>query len=119
MASSYDWQPIEDESLLNEERFPNRSVRGLKMREKRLVICKVDGEFFALDGICPHAGAGLSAGWCSSQRDSLVCPLHRFEFDLNTGNEISGNCGGLGTYPVKVEDGKLWIGFERKKWIFW
>lgn len=114
MADEYNWHATN----LSPEQFTDREVKGVKVNEDRLVICRTGNEFFALDGICPHAGAGLAGGWCSSQRDSIVCPLHRYEFDLETGKELTGKGLGLGTYPVKVEDGKLFVGFKRKRWIF-
>lgn len=39
------------------------------------------GEVFALDNICPHMQAPLSAGWVCQQRDTITCPFHALEFD--------------------------------------
>lgn len=115
MSDSYDWHDtnIEASSLAD------RSIKGIKIRDERLILCRIGDEVYALDGICPHAGAGLAGGWCSTQHDRVVCPLHRYEFDLETGKECTGKAYGIQSHPTKIEKGKVYIGFKRKRWIFW
>lgn len=40
-----------------------------------------DGKVFALDNICPHRQAPLSAGWICPERETITCPFHTLEFD--------------------------------------
>lgn len=115
MPEQYDWQ----DSKIDFSSLSEREIKGLKIREERLILCRIGERAFAMDGICPHAGAGLAAGWCSLQHDRVVCPLHRFEFDLESGKECTGKGYGIRTYPTKIEAGKIYIGFKRKRWIFW
>ena len=42
------------------------------------------GNINAIENICPHMGAMLSAGWCAAKSDGtsrVVCPFHALEFD--------------------------------------
>ena len=42
------------------------------------------GDINALENMCPHMGAMLSAGWCEAKTDGtsrIVCPFHALEFD--------------------------------------
>ena len=44
------------------------------------------GKVNALSNICPHMGAMLSEGWCTTQNDGMsavVCPFHALEFDAD------------------------------------
>ena len=44
------------------------------------------GKINALDNMCPHMGAMLSAGWCEAKLDgtsTVVCPFHALEFDAS------------------------------------
>jgi phenylpropionate dioxygenase-like ring-hydroxylating dioxygenase large terminal subunit len=46
----------------------------------------LQGNVNALENICPHLGAMLSAGWCEVKPDltsTVVCPFHALEFDAN------------------------------------
>jgi phenylpropionate dioxygenase-like ring-hydroxylating dioxygenase large terminal subunit len=42
------------------------------------------GKISAIENVCPHMGAMLSAGWCDRKSDgtsTIVCPFHALEFD--------------------------------------
>jgi phenylpropionate dioxygenase-like ring-hydroxylating dioxygenase large terminal subunit len=44
------------------------------------------GHINALENMCPHMGAMLSAGWCEPKPDgtsTVVCPFHALEFDAS------------------------------------
>ena len=59
--------------------------------ERKIAVFNVDGELHAIEDRCPHRGASLGKG----TRNGFVvtCPLHKWEFDLRTGEceEHPGN----------------------------
>ena len=64
--------------------------------------------FFASDGYCTHEDEHLENGIVI---DCVIeCPLHQGRFDLRTGRALSAPvCVDLKTWPVKVEDGRVYI----------
>ena len=64
--------------------------------------------FFATDGLCTHEEQGLEDGLII---DCVIeCPLHGGRFDICTGEALSAPViDDLQTYPVKVEDGQVYI----------
>lgn len=40
------------------------------------------GDVVALDNVCPHMQAPLSNGWVCQDRNTITCPFHALEFDL-------------------------------------
>lgn len=73
-----------------------------------LVGCTAEG-LFALDNLCTHAEARMSEGFLRGHR--LVCPLHGGAYDVRTGQPLAAPCLlPLGTYPVRVVDGRLEVG---------
>ncbi|AXT53555.1 nitrite reductase (NAD(P)H) small subunit [Aquimarina sp. BL5] len=42
----------------------------------------------------------------------VACPLHKKTFSLETGENLNGNLTAIATYPVKIEDDTVFIGFE-------
>lgn len=60
------------------------------------------GEVRATQARCPHRGGPLADGILAGT--TLVCPLHAWKFDLETGEPISGDCA-LATYQAQVSDG--------------
>lgn len=75
------------------------------------------GEWYATQNECPHRKQmALSRGMIGTQEDQpkVACPFHKKTFSLDTGKCLSDDeCGSLKTYPVKVEDGKIYIGIEK------
>ena len=69
-----------------------------------IVVCRVDGELYAIEDNCSHADTPLSEGRLRSH--NLTCPLHGASFDVRTG-EHSGPPAyeGVPCFKVKVEDG--------------
>jgi nitrite reductase/ring-hydroxylating ferredoxin subunit len=51
--------------------------------ERKFSVFNIDGELHAIEDRCPHRGASLGKG----TRNGFVvsCPLHKWEFDLRTG----------------------------------
>ncbi|MFZ2099627.1 MAG: MocE family 2Fe-2S type ferredoxin [Oricola sp.] len=66
-------------------------------------------EYFATDGLCTHEKVHLGDGLVMDY--IIECPKHNGRFDYRTG-EAKGApvCVDLATYPVKVEDGSIFIG---------
>ncbi|MHA1565266.1 MAG: MocE family 2Fe-2S type ferredoxin [Alphaproteobacteria bacterium] len=69
-------------------------------------------EYFATDGLCTHELVELSDGLVMDY--IIECPMHNGRFDYRTG-EAKGApvCVNLTTYPVKVEDGVVFIDLAR------
>ncbi|QKJ29887.1 Rieske 2Fe-2S domain-containing protein [Mucilaginibacter mali] len=80
------------------------------------IVCLVgyEGKVFAVSSKCPHAGEDLSGGWCSDE-SKLVCPYHRYSYDLETGKGSPGQNDYINTYAVKIEEGMIWVGFNTFK----
>lgn len=79
--------------------------------ERSFAIYNVEGEFFATDGHCTHEQQHLAEGFVF---DGVIeCPLHMGQFDIETGEAIAGPvCIDLKIYPVKVEEGRVYIGLS-------
>ena len=71
-------------------------------------------EWYATQNQCPHKQQmALSRGMIGTLGDhpKVACPFHKKTFSLETGECLNGDCGTLKTYPVRVEDGLVYIGF--------
>ena len=63
--------------------------------------------FYALDGICPHQGGPLGKG--KLEGDIVTCPWHGWQFSVSTGRHGAARSICHGTFPVKVQDGDIWV----------
>jgi len=71
-------------------------------------LFRVGNQFYATDDTCTHAAASLSDGYIDG--DIVECPFHSARFCIRTGEVLSLPASEpLKTYPVKVEDGSVFV----------
>jgi nitrite reductase/ring-hydroxylating ferredoxin subunit len=96
------WTPIADV-----EDCPPGEARELVAVGRIIALFNVDGEYFALDGMCPHQGGPLGKGKLTGC--IITCPWHGFQFDVRDGQHQSSQQLRQPTFPVKVEDGRVFV----------
>ncbi len=73
-----------------------------------LMLTKVDGEIYAVCGICTHEYAELWDG--ELEDDTIWCPLHSSGFSIKTGEATNlPAVVPLPTYDVRIEDGQVHV----------
>lgn len=86
-------------------------ARAVKVFGKTVAVFNVDGGFYAIDDDCPHRQGPLSQGELA---DGIVtCPLHRWRFDVRTGDSVTQPSSRVRTWRVKAQDGRLLVGEAR------
>ncbi len=67
-----------------------------------VLVAWVEGEVYAIEDACNHAGASLAEGWLEDK--CVVCPMHAYAFDLTTGHldRPKGLCGDQRTYQTAI-----------------
>ena len=65
----------------------------------------VNGVHHVTDARCPHNKGPLEQGWIRDGT-TLVCPWHRFRFDLRTGECANLRLYDLRVHPVLERDGE-------------
>jgi nitrite reductase (NADH) small subunit len=78
---------------------------------QKITLFKTKDGVFATDGICPHRGGPLSAGWVEAGK--VFCPLHGWEFDLRTGVCPTREDRPIQCYPVRVEGDEVQVNLRR------
>lgn len=100
------WEP-----LAQEDAVPvGQAVLVPRGRLEVLIFHTEDG-WTAYDNTCPHAGAPIFAEHFDG--DCVTCTYHGLRFRASDGVCPEASGWVLDQFPVKVEDGKVWVGFER------
>jgi 3-phenylpropionate/trans-cinnamate dioxygenase ferredoxin subunit len=81
-------------------------VKGLLRLEHppyHVLVAWIDGDVFAIEDACNHAGASLAEGWVEGR--CVVCPMHAYVFDLRTGElqRPKNLCDDQRTYDAEIE----------------
>ena len=97
------WLEVSDESGIEIE-----DIVRFDHDDKTYCIYKLEDGYYATDGFCTHETVHLEDGLVTD--DEIECPMHQGIFNIKTGEAISPPaCIDLKTYPVKVDNGKIFI----------
>lgn len=107
MSDTLNWTPVaRPEDLRFDPGAP------VKLHGHWLAIFRTDEggavHYHAIDNACPHASAPLCGGTQMGRK--VVCSLHLWEFDLETGACDVGADWSVTTYPCRLRDGVLEVG---------
>lgn len=106
------WYKVFEREILEHDDF----IRQITVNGKKICAIKHIGEVILTQPYCPHAGAGLSGGWCKEGK--LICPFHRYEYDLKTGRGASGQGDYIDIYPTEIREDGIYIGLKKKFNLF-
>lgn len=94
-----------DAGALDEMKFdPGHPVR---LEDRWLAVFPVGEGYRVIDNACPHASAPLCDGTLLNGK--VVCHLHLWEFDLETGACDVGQEWSVQTYEARAIDGRLQV----------
>ncbi len=77
------------------------------VNQKDVAVFRVNGQFFAIDDLCPHMGASLSGGYV--ENGVVTCPWHYWRFQLTDGAWADNPKVKTGCYTVHVVGDELQI----------
>jgi len=93
----------------NDELKPGQA-RSISLLARPYAVFNVNGELYGMDASCGHMKANLASGRLHG--DVVECLMHNWEYNVKTGQCLNMPDTRLRTFPVKVEDGEIWIGME-------
>jgi 3-phenylpropionate/trans-cinnamate dioxygenase ferredoxin subunit len=91
--------------------IPESGIYKLKLKGEPLVLTRVGEEVFCVIDRCSHEDVPLSLGCIKGDR--IKCSYHGSHFSLRTGEPTDEPADTpIRVFPVKVEHGKVYVGFE-------
>ena len=88
--------------------IPKRGARVVRTPRGSIAVFRnAEDKIFAMDDRCPHKGGPLSQGIVYDCK--VACPLHNWRIDLTNGQAVAPDEGHVATYPVHVEDGRIFL----------
>jgi nitrite reductase (NADH) small subunit len=105
------WNPV----CAIDQIVPDTGVCAL-LNGRHVAVFRVGGDsprLFAIDNYDPNAKASvLSRGLVGSvgERVVVASPIYKQHFDLQTGECLEAPHNSVASYPVRFEDGKVWVG---------
>lgn len=76
------------------------SANEFTVGDRTICIAHVNGEYCALDNVCPHQGGPLGMGFVDGSK--LVCPWHGWQIEAKTGVAEDG-AATVPVYELRIE----------------
>jgi nitrite reductase/ring-hydroxylating ferredoxin subunit len=112
---SYHWHKVaEQEQAIP---FAANNIAVVELEGKKICIGRHSGALFAFAFKCPHAGGILADGYIDAL-GNVVCPLHRYKFNMANGRNVTGEGYYLKHWPVELRENGVYVGIEESKG-FW
>ena len=80
-------------------------LRAVEVEGERICLGRAGEAFFAIDDTCPHAGGSLAEGMLQGR--FVLCPLHAYAFDPNTGECPDDPRCSVAAYPIRVDGDRV------------
>ncbi len=83
--------------------FPNKTIKEVQLGDQKVCVARDGKKFFAFERLCPHRLANLKEGQLNDFEE-VICPLHHYRFELNSGRVKSGDCRDLKVYKTELDE---------------
>lgn len=93
----------------NELSFAANQIAVVEADGKKLCIARFKDTYYSFAYKCPHASGIMADGFIDAL-GQVVCPLHRYRFNMQNGRNVSGEGYFLKTYPVEHREDGLFVG---------
>jgi nitrite reductase (NADH) small subunit len=100
------------------EDIPTNGGACVLLDDKQIAIFHFTrrGQWYATENRCPHKqqmalSRGITGSLGPAGEPKVACPFHKKTFSLETGACLSGEDYRIRTYPIKIRNGKVYIGF--------
>lgn len=87
--------------------IPEGEGRTVTVGDRLVAVFLVDGQYRAIDDLCPHQGASLGAGCV--QDGEVFCPWHAWRFRLSDGAWADNPRIGVDVFETRVEGDQVQV----------
>lgn len=97
------------------EDLPPGTCQSIELQDHGIALFNLEGDIYALDNTCPHAGGPLGEGVVKG--DLVECPWHEWKFHIKTGVCQKNPTPSLNVscYEVQVLEGIIHIALPASK----
>lgn len=112
----YQWHKVAEH--VSELSFNANQIAVVEVNGKKICVTRYQQQWFAFGYKCPHASGIMADGYIDAV-GNVVCPIHRYKFNLQNGRNTSGEGYYLKTYPVQETEEGILIGMPETGLFGW
>ena len=94
--------------------IPVLGARIVETEDSNIAVFRgSDDQVYAVKDACPHKQGPLSQGIMHD--GTVTCPLHNWKINLTNGEAQGPDSGCVNVYPIKVEDGQVFLKLQTEE----
>lgn len=90
--------------------LPPGQCTAVEVNGVAVALFNLDGDFYAIDHVCPHQGGPLGEGWIEGE--NVICPWHAWAFNIKTGESPLIPGLSVKSFPVQIESGNVKVAVD-------
>jgi len=95
-----------------------QQIAVVTVKNKKICLASFREQWYGFAYKCPHASGIMADGYVDAV-GNIVCPVHRYKFNLQNGRNSSGEGYYLKTYPVEQRADGIYVGLEESGLFSW
>jgi len=95
---------------VNELAFAPNGIAVAEADGKKICIARYREALYAFAYKCPHASGIMADGYIDAL-GNIVCPVHRYKFNVQNGRNTSGEGYYLKHWPVELREDGVYVSF--------
>ena len=113
---NYTWHKIAQSP--SEINWAANELTEMEVAGKKLCLSLHNNTIRACAHKCPHAGGTMASGHIDAL-GNIICPLHRYKFNIENGRNTSGEGYFLKTFPIEIREEGVFAGFPENNLFGW
>jgi len=82
-------------------------VKEFDLAGRTICVANIDGQYHAMDNVCPHRGGFLGQG--SVGHGYVICPWHGWQFDPESGRAVQNRTCKVDVYSLFIQDEQVLV----------
>lgn len=88
--------------------IPEGEGRTFTVDGRVVGVFLIDGEYFAINDLCPHMGASLASGHVEDH--AVTCPWHAWRYSVRDGTWLDNPLGlGTDSWPARLDGDSIQV----------
>lgn len=87
--------------------IPQGTGSAFPVNGRMVAVFNEEGQFFAIDDICPHMGASLAGGHV--ENGTVSCPWHAWRFCIHDGTWCDNPKIGIDRFDLRVVEDEIQV----------
>ena len=115
MSKEVKWIKIADS--ITELSFQANDMCIIEVDGKKITIAQYNESLYGFAHKCPHASGIMAEGYINAL-GNVICPLHRYAFNIKNGRNTTGEGYYLKTYLVENRAEGIYVGIEKSSFFY-